>query len=168
MPIEYEIDHARRLVIARGKGVFTDVDAFGYQRDVWSRPDVVGYDELVDMSAVEAISIPLPAGPRIQRLASTAAGQDPSALASKFAIVAPDSLAFGLGRQFQTYREMDARSTKEVAVFRTLPEALAFLGIDSLDRDDDCPVPADCSPPPTQTHLAPTFQDAAPGAKRVP
>jgi len=132
MPIDYAIDHARRLVVARGTGVFADADVFAYQREVWSRPELAGYDELVDMTAVEAIAAPLPAAPRLRLLADVAAAHDPPADAGRFAIVAPDSLAFGLGRAYQTYREMDPRSKKEVEVFRTLAEALAFLWIDTL------------------------------------
>jgi hypothetical protein len=39
MPIEFEIDHDRRLVLARGHGVLIDSDVFGYQR---ARSDVPG------------------------------------------------------------------------------------------------------------------------------
>jgi hypothetical protein len=129
MPIDYSIDHARRLVVARGRGVFSDADVFAYQREVWSRPDVAGYDELVDMTDVEGIAAPSPTGPRMQELASLAAARDLPAGAGKFAIVAPDPLAFGLGRAYQAYRELDPRSTKQVGVFRTLGEALVFLGV---------------------------------------
>src|SRR5262249_11384908 len=100
---------------------------FGYQREVWSRPDVRGYDELVDMTAVEEIEQPSAA--RIRELASLAAGMDAPDVPSKFAIVAPATIAYGLGRMFEVYREMDPRSTKEVSVFRTREEALAFLGM---------------------------------------
>ena len=44
MPIEYEIDHTRRVVIARGQGVLEEGDFFEYQKDVWSREEVRGYD----------------------------------------------------------------------------------------------------------------------------
>jgi hypothetical protein len=133
MPIDYYIDHGRRLVVARGRGVFTDADAFGYQREVWSRPEVAGYDELVDMTAVEEIATPVPAGPRIQQLAGVAAAQDPPTSAGKFAIVAPGPLAFGLAREYKTYRELDARTKKQVEVFRSIAEALSFLGIETLE-----------------------------------
>jgi hypothetical protein len=133
MPIDYYIDHARRLVLARGRGVFSDPDIVAYQREVWSQPEVAGYDELVDMTEVEEIAVPLPAGPRIQQLASEAAAHDPPGRAPRFAIVAPSPLAFGLGRQYQIYRELDSRSTKQVGVFRTLPEALSFLGIETSE-----------------------------------
>jgi hypothetical protein len=46
------------------------------------------------------------------------------------AVVAPDNLAYGLGRMFQAYRELDRRSTKEVGIYRTMEEALAFLGLE--------------------------------------
>jgi hypothetical protein len=55
---------------------------------------------------------------------------------TKFAIVAPDDLAFGLGRMYGAYRRLDERSTKEVGVFRTVAEALAFLGIQDLEEGD--------------------------------
>jgi hypothetical protein len=132
MPIDYFIDHARRLVVARGRGIFSDGDVFAYQREVFSQPEVAGYNELVDMTNVTEIAIPLPAGPRIQQLAGLAASQDPRESTAKFAVVAPDALAFGLGREFQIYRCLDPRSKKQVGVFRTRAEALAFLGIESL------------------------------------
>jgi hypothetical protein len=134
MPIEYVIDHARRLVHARGTGLFTGADMFNYQREVWSQPAVAGYDELVDMTDVKEIAAPAPAGPRMKQLASEAAAQDPPTSAGKFAIVAPNPLAFGLGRAYQTYRELDPRSKKQVRVFRTMAEALSFLGIQSLEN----------------------------------
>src|SRR6266853_4481116 len=127
MPIEYRIDHERRLVIARGYGTFTSEDVFGYQRDVWSRPDVAGYDELVDMTQVEHIA--LPSAERVRELAKLSAAMDPRSSHSRFAIVAPTEFAFGLGRMYEAYRNLDDRSTKTVSVFRTLDEALTFLGV---------------------------------------
>lgn len=126
MPIEYWIDTGRRLVVARGHGAFTPEDIFGYQRDVWSRPEVAGFDELVDMTGVERIALPSPH--RIQELANLSAGMD-SPASSRFAIVAPTELAFGLGRMYESYRGLEARSTKQVSVFRTLEQALKFLGV---------------------------------------
>jgi hypothetical protein len=53
MPIDYHIDHAHRLVVARGRGIFSTSDVMTYQLEVWSQPEVAGFDELVDMSGVE-------------------------------------------------------------------------------------------------------------------
>ncbi len=126
MPIEYRIDHERRLVLAKGRGTLTDDDVFGYQREVWSRPDVAGYDELMDMSEVERI-VP-PSAERVRDLARLSARMETGASASKFAIFAPSDFAFGLGRMYRAYRELQEQSTKQLGVFRTMDEALAFLG----------------------------------------
>ena len=126
MPIDYVIDHERRLVTAKGHGTLSHEDVIGYQKDVWSRQDVNGYNELVDMSNV--VRIALQSIERMRELANLSAGMDARSSASRFAIVAPTGEAFGLGRMYQTYRSMDVRSTKEVGVFRSLEEALEFLG----------------------------------------
>ena len=125
MPIEYEIDHEQRLVKARGRGTLTHEDVFGYQREIWSRAEVAGYDELVDMSGVEAID--LPSVEEIRNLAGLSATMDSGGSTSRLAIVAPDDYAFALGRMYETYRALDSRSTKQVAVFRSRKDAMAFL-----------------------------------------
>ena len=128
MPIEYRVDHQRRLVVAAGHGTVTDADVFGYQHEAWAEHKTAGYDELVDFTRVTHIA--LPSIDRVRELAQLAARMDAPAVASRFAIVAPADIAFGLGRMFQVYRELQSNSTKEVAVFRTLDQARAFLGLD--------------------------------------
>jgi hypothetical protein len=130
VPIEYRIEHSRRLVLARATGNLSDADVFGYQREVWSRPDVAGYDELVDMREVGEVGNP--SADRLRDLAAVSATVDPTESPCKLAIVAPQDIAFGLGRMYKAYRGLDRRSTKEVGVFRTLPEALAFLGVKDM------------------------------------
>jgi hypothetical protein len=127
MPIEYEIDADRRRVVARGTGTVTEQDIYAYQLDVWSRPEVAGFDQIVDMSAADHIDVPVPSADGMRDLAALAAGMDHPSQPSRFAIVAPGDLAFGLGRMYSTYRELDPRSTKAVRVFRTMDEALAWL-----------------------------------------
>jgi hypothetical protein len=127
MPLDYHIDHGRRLVIATGRGTLTDQEVFGYQHEVWSHADVAGYDELVDMRGVEHIALPSAAS--IRELAEFSAKMD-TPIRSKFAIVASDNLAYVLGRMYDAYRWLDDRSTKQVDVFRTMEEALEWLGIE--------------------------------------
>ena len=127
MPIHYSIDPAHRLVTAKGRGVLTEQEIFNYQQEVWSRPEVFGFNEMMDMTDVE-LNNP-PPSELMRNLAAFSAAMDHPDLSSKFAIVAPQLLAFGLGRMYEAYRAMEAQSTKEVGVFRTLTEALAFLGI---------------------------------------
>ena len=129
MPLEHRIDHRLRLVVTRAVGTLTDDEVFSYQHDVWSRPEVAGYDELIDMSAVEHVAVPSPE--RIVRLASVSAGMDVRAPATRLAIIAPRDFEFGLGRMYGAHRDMDGRSTKQMGVFRTRAEALAWLGLDA-------------------------------------
>jgi hypothetical protein len=127
MPLDYRIDHDRQVVFATGRGTLTDQDVFGYQLEVWSRPDVAGYDELVDMTDVEKVA--LPSGARLQQLAELSASMDEPAARSRLAIVAPEDFAYGLGRMYEAHRGLSAGSTKQVAVFRSWGAALAWLGL---------------------------------------
>ena len=131
MGIDYQIDEERRMVLAQGRGVVSPEDVFAYQREVWSRPEVAGFNELFDMSEVERI-VP-PSKGSVRDLADLAAGMDSSGCSSKFAIVAPEDLAFGIARMYESYREFDPRSTKEVAVFRTLAAAMKWLDAQADD-----------------------------------
>ena len=126
MPINYRIDKERRQVIASAHGELTDVEVFGYQREVWSRAEVQGFDEIIDMTAVRHIALPHP--DRVRDLAELSASMDVTHASSRLAIVAPDDFAFGLGRMFGIHRRNEDRSTKQVAVFRSMGEALAWLG----------------------------------------
>jgi hypothetical protein len=126
VPIAVQVDHARRLVIAQASGILSDEEVFGYQRQIWSDPAVAGYDELVDMTRVEEIR--LPSHQRARELAALSASMDRPAHETKFAIVAPQDVAFGLGRMYEMLREMQPGGGKQVAVFRTQREAMAFLG----------------------------------------
>ena len=128
MPISYRVDHEARVVVAAGHGVLTDADVFGYQREAWSRPDVTGYNELIDMTHVDQIA--LPSADRLRDLAGLSAGMDSPETRTRLAVVVTDNFAFGLGRMLQAYRELDRRSTKEIGIFRTMDEALVFLGLE--------------------------------------
>ncbi len=127
MPIEFTIDHARRLVTAKGRGTLTGEDVFGYQRDVWSRAEVQGYNELMDMRDVEQID--LRSIDNMRALAELSASMDAPRVSTRFAIVATTDEAFGLGRMYETYRRLEGKSTKEVGVFRSLNEAYDYLGV---------------------------------------
>jgi len=127
MPIAYQIDHDARVVVAVGHGVLADGDVFDYQRTVWARPEVAGFDELIDMTRVTEVA--MPSTDRVRALAATAAAMDGGAPRSRLAIVASTDFMYGLGRMFQTHRQLDANSTKDVGIFRTMEEALTFLGL---------------------------------------
>jgi hypothetical protein len=133
MSIEYCINHDQRLVLAVARGTVSDQDIFEYQRTVWSRSDVAGYNELMDMSEVTHI-VPPPLA-RIREMALLAARMDAASTASKFAIVAPGDLAYGLARMYQAYRNLESSGTKQVGVFRALTDARAFLGLQAIPQE---------------------------------
>jgi hypothetical protein len=137
MPFLYRIDTTIRVVVTAGHGMITDVDVFGYQREVWSRPDVGGYDELIDMTRVTSIEVS--SSGRVRDLAALSADMDATVTGTRLAIVAPDDLAYGLGRMYQNYRELNPLTRREVGVFRTMEEALAFLQIEHAVSLPDLP-----------------------------
>ena len=68
----------------------------------------------------EVTQIELRSSGRVRALAELAARMDDKAAYSRLGIVASEDIAFGLGRMFQTYRELvrefEGRGTKEMAV----------------------------------------------------
>lgn len=129
MPIDYQIDREHHLVRVRVSGVMTDEDVFNYQTTVWSREDVRGFDELVDMT--EVASIALPSLKRIHDLATLAVQKDVPGRTAKFAIVAPGDVSYMMARLYKAIRGATKGSMRTIGVFHTLPEALRFLGLGS-------------------------------------
>jgi hypothetical protein len=125
MPVTYDIDHEKRLVAASPHGLLTDAEIFGYQKEVWSRADTRGYDELIDMGGVTQVEFI--STERVSKLADLSGIMDSPAIPSKLAIVATSDLHFGLGRMYQSHREMAVAGTKTVRVFRVRAEALKWL-----------------------------------------
>lgn len=136
MPITYHIDHEHRLVRARATGTLTKDDAFAYQREVWSQPEVRGYNQLIDATTMEHVDIPFPSADAMRELAALAAGMDDPGVRTRFAIVAVSAFTYGLARMYATYRALDPRSTREVHVFREVAEAEKWLaGNQSVPAD---------------------------------
>jgi hypothetical protein len=71
----------------------------------------------------------------MRALASLSAEMDAPRASAKLAIIAPQDFAYGLGRMYEAYRSFQPSSTKEVMVFRTAPEAIAFLGLHGVVLD---------------------------------
>jgi hypothetical protein len=129
MPLEYRIDQERRVVFATAGRILSDEDVFGYQREVWSRSDLAGYDEIVDLSPVE--DLVMSSGDRVRALAELASSMDAQGAPSRLAIVAPHDLVYGFARMFETYRTMNQKGVKAVSVFRSMRAALDWLGIEA-------------------------------------
>jgi hypothetical protein len=48
----------------------------------------------------------------------------------RMVIVAPQEVAYAIGKMFETFREMHPANIKDVTVVRTMDEALALLGVE--------------------------------------
>jgi len=134
MPISYRIDHERRLVEATAHDFLSDAEIFKYQRETWSRPEIAGYNELIDMSRVtvaEFVSIN-----RLKELVNLSASMAALLPTSKQAIVAPDDTYFGLGRIYKNYYDLGTNGAKEIGVFRSREEALNWLASASASPSD--------------------------------
>lgn len=137
MPLEYRIDLERRVVFATASAILSDEDVFAYQRAVWNRSDLAGFDEVVDLSPVQDLRVS--SRDRIRELAELASAMDRPGVKSRLAIVAPHDLTYGFARMFETYRGMGQGGEKTVSVFRSMQEALDWLGTHSADRAESRP-----------------------------
>jgi hypothetical protein len=115
------------LVVATPDGVLTDAEIFQYQLEVWSRPDVQGYDEFIDMTNVSEVEFV--STNRVFELAKLSESMDPPLSPSKLAILATSEVHFGLARMYEAYRESGRQNTKVPRVFRARAEALKWLGV---------------------------------------
>ncbi len=131
MPLTYRIDTEHHVVMATATGILSIDDLFEYQRDAWAQNEVRGFDELVDMRNVDLVNPPPTA--HLRGFTEFAASMDESIGESRLAIVAKGDLDFGLARMFQAFRELNPKSKKIVQVFRSLSDALAFLGLSDAD-----------------------------------
>jgi len=102
MPIKYQIDREKRLVVATPEGLLSDADMFEYQRTVWSQAELKGYNELFDVTGVTQLESVTEE--RVADLADLAASMDPADLPSKLAILATNDLHFGLARMYERRR----------------------------------------------------------------
>jgi hypothetical protein len=125
VPITIEIDNENCVVVATASGRLTMDELYKYQVDMWTAKEYREYNELFDLTRVEAF-VP-PTSENIKDFSDFAATMEVDSVHSKLAIVAEGDFEFGLARMFQVFRETHPQSRKEVAVFRTVPEAMKFL-----------------------------------------
>jgi hypothetical protein len=98
MPLSYNIDKARCLVITDASGVVTAQEALAHQRHLDADPDFdESFDQLVDFLDATEIRA---TGKDVRLLAERSVFSK----TSKRAVVAKDPLTFGLARMFGAYR----------------------------------------------------------------
>lgn len=125
MPITYQVDHDHHLIAAVASGAIGERDLSAYQTDIKSQPALAGYDEILDVTRVDGLlDINIH---NLRKLAAFAASSDVPDKLSKFVIVAPQDVYFGLSRMYESFREGLPRSRRKLAVFHSRAEAEGWL-----------------------------------------
>ncbi|HYD51241.1 MAG TPA: STAS/SEC14 domain-containing protein [Gemmatimonadaceae bacterium] len=130
MPVAYELDTRRKLLLVRGTGLVTAPELMEVQRALRDREDLDReWRALLDLSSVEDL-----AGSS-EDISSITALSNARRLA-RVAVVAARDAAYGLARVYQ------ARVAHgEIAVFRKREEALEWLGMPDPDDASSHPLP---------------------------
>ncbi len=126
MPITYRIDPEEGIVRTVVSGVVVDADLRGHEDQLAADPHFEpGMGQVIDGRFVEALNVSAEAVRNFvayerSRYSARFAGH-------RVAIVASSDVVFGMARMYQTL------SGVEVGVFRSMPEALTFLGKWTVD-----------------------------------
>ncbi len=126
MPMTYTVDSEHQLVKARIFGVLVADDIKKFVAERSTREEIQGFDMFVDLSDVESIDYQSPA--QLIDIVRVATKGDNKHRRSKMAIVVGSDSDFGLSRMYQSYRDSQPGANRELRIFRTMEEAMAWLG----------------------------------------
>lgn len=119
MPVSYEIDKERQLVICTVTGVCTAEDVLGFHKQILNDSDFdPAFSQLMDGTGITRTDIE----PSQMR---TLADRSPFSLTSRRALVAESDLGFGLLRVYEIVRGL--KGDRQIRVFRTRAAALDWL-----------------------------------------
>jgi hypothetical protein len=121
MPIEYEIDAARRLIRTRCIGPLRLAEVVAHLRGLETDPGVPDRpDVLLDFSELTSF----PDHEQVHSVAREVRALSPKIAWQNLAIVAPRDLAFGIARMFEMISEPSFRATR---VFRKHADAERWI-----------------------------------------
>jgi predicted HAD superfamily Cof-like phosphohydrolase len=128
MPAQHNIDNNCRLITTLWFGGAVDSELIEaltkYQQDIKSQPKYFSYNEIVDFGQASSFKL---SNQGIMTLAHLATNTDSQGVKTKLAIVVNNSLAYGLGRMYVTYRSLVPRGIKDVRVFMSYHDALEWI-----------------------------------------
>jgi hypothetical protein len=119
-----KVDRENRRVVTTWGTAVTDESLREYQQSVWDDPKLHQFDELIDFRSVDDVRVTTNG---LRAVAALAASMDEPGTKSRFAIVVGNPLSFGLARMYETFRGLDDKANREVAVFDQLDAAIAWL-----------------------------------------
>ena len=124
MPASYTIDKTRRLVLSTAAGPFNDGDAMAHMLSLTSDPDFdPTFRQLYDLREVTSSEL---SGDEMR----AGAMMNPWNKGARRAFVCDQDVMFGLARMFEMLTDQGG---DQIKVFREIPDALAWLGLDSID-----------------------------------
>jgi hypothetical protein len=123
VPIHYETDRAKRILIAGVKGVLEDADLLDYATRLLDDSELKQADhELVDLRELEPGSNV--STQALRQLADFWAEAYDRMSGGKLAIIADSDVAFRMTRMYQSYRD---DGPDQIRIFRRADEAQAWL-----------------------------------------
>ena len=126
MPAEHRIDTDNSIIVTTWSGEASDSDLIDsltrYQQEIRDRADHHTYDEILDFSQADGFSLTTDG---IRRLAQLSVANEVAGVRTRLAIVVASTLAYGLGRMYESLLESEILST--VKSFRTADEARQWL-----------------------------------------
>jgi hypothetical protein len=124
MPAHYKIDKARRLVSSVATGTFTDDDLRGHTRGLAADPDFdPSFRQIFDLRGITDLDL---TGPQMRERAR----ENPWKEGSRRAFVCSREVVYGMARMYQLLTD---DGPDEIRVFRKMSEALAWLGLDTIE-----------------------------------
>jgi hypothetical protein len=125
MPISYQIDEARRLVLTTASGVLTDDDILQLKARLVEGPRwKPGMKELSDVRSIERLEVSTD-GVQQMMLRDE---RDATTLGSyRLAIVVAHQVVYSMARMYQMLTE---HAVPNVRVFRDMEEAKGWLGVE--------------------------------------
>lgn len=125
MPFDYVVYREHRLVISTASGLVTWDEIKARQDQTRTDPEFdPEFDQIVDLRSATRIEL---SGDQVRFLA----GRRIFSSRSRRAFVASNPSIFGVGRMWETYTEFSNHPT-EIRLFRDLPSALKWLGLEGF------------------------------------
>lgn len=129
--IAIEFDSAARRRVARFVGDIEDEHILGTYARLAESPDYdYAADDLVDLTDVTRFDV---TSDGLRQVMGFFSGADQLGIHTRLAIVAPADVVYGVSRMYQMLRGDDV--PEEIAVFRDMDEAKAWLDAGRADRD---------------------------------
>lgn len=131
MTVKHDIDDEGKLITTTFSDDVIDNDLVEilnrYFRDIKSQPQYVHYNEIIDLRAAKRFKLD---AHTIRELAKISSTYDNKEVRTKLVLLASSMLAFGFAKIYEVARKFGSKSSKEVRVFKTTEDALAWFNED--------------------------------------